>query len=248
VFVAWMFGRRERARLAAVDGVATEDAEDILETAALGSVDASLLRPKLLWLNVTLTVALLVALVAGLLPLPVLFLTAYAIALLVNFPTMEQQKSRLEAHAPNALAVASVICAAGVLTGIMSGTKMVDAMGNSVIAWLPASLAPHMAVVTGVLSLPFTFFLSNDAFYFGVLPILNQAGALHGVTAAEMGRASIVGQPVHLLSPLVPSTYLLVGLVGIELGDHQRFTLKWSAITCMVLLVIGLATAVIPIR
>lgn len=112
---------------------------------------------------------------------------------------------------------------------------------------MPASLAPHLAVVTAVLSLPFTFFLSNDAFYFGVLPILNQAAAAHGVTAAEMGRASVVGQPVHLLSPLVPSTYLLVGLVGIELGDHQRFTLKWSAITCAVLLAIGLATAVIPV-
>jgi CitMHS family citrate-Mg2+:H+ or citrate-Ca2+:H+ symporter len=31
-----------------------------------------------------------------------------------------------------------------------------------------------------------------------------------------MARASIVGQPVHLLSPLVPSTYLLVALAGID--------------------------------
>src|SRR5262249_60315995 len=85
----------------------------------------------------------------------------------------------------------------------------------------------HMAIVTGVLSIPFTFFLSNDAFYFGVLPILNQAAAVYGISAAEMARASVVGQPVHLLSPLVPSTYLLVGLVGVELGDHQRFTIKW---------------------
>ncbi|MEO5568425.1 MAG: citrate:proton symporter [Gemmatimonadaceae bacterium] len=247
VFVAWMFGRRERVRLATLEAAVPEDAEAILERGSLSDADASLRRPKLLPVNIALTLGLLAALVAGLLPLPVLFLTAYAVALLINFPTMEQQKSRLEAHAANALAVSSVICAAGVLTGIMTGTHMIEAMGNSVIAWLPPVLAPHMAIVTGVLSLPFTFFLSNDAFYFGVLPILNQAASLHGVTAAEMGRASIVGQPVHLLSPLVPSTYLLVGLVGVELGDHQRFTLKWSAITCLVLLVIGLASAVIPV-
>lgn len=247
VFVAWLFGRRERARLAELDRVSEEDDETILESAMMAAPDATLLRPRLLWLNILITVALLAALVAGVLPLPVLFLVAYAVALTVNFPTLEQQRARLEAHAPNALAVASVICAAGVLTGILSGTKMIDAMGSSVIAWLPASLAPHLAIVTGVLSLPFTFFLSNDAFYFGVLPILNQAASVHGVTAAEMGRASIVGQPVHLLSPLVPSTYLLVGLAGIELGDHQRFTLKWSAITCAVMLLIGLATAVIPV-
>jgi CitMHS family citrate-Mg2+:H+ or citrate-Ca2+:H+ symporter len=247
VLVAWHFGRRERVRLAALDAAVPEDAEAILARESLSAPDAALRRPRLLPVNITLTLGLLGALVAGVLPLPVLFLTAYAIALLINFPTMEEQKSRLEAHAANALAVASVICAAGVLTGIMTGTGMIVAMGNSVVAWLPASLAPHLAIVTGVLSVPFTFFLSNDAFYFGVLPVLAQAAAAHGITAAEMGRASIVGQPVHLLSPLVPSTYLLVGLVGIELGDHQRFTLKWSAITCLVLLAIGLVTAVIPV-
>jgi CitMHS family citrate-Mg2+:H+ or citrate-Ca2+:H+ symporter len=52
---------------------------------------------------------------------------------------------------------------------------------------------------------------------------------------------------VHLLSPLVPSTYLLVGLVGVELGDHQRFTLRWSIVTSIVLLAVSLLTAVIPL-
>jgi CitMHS family citrate-Mg2+:H+ or citrate-Ca2+:H+ symporter len=116
------------------------------------------------------------------------------------------------------------------------------------VSLVPQSLGPHMAIVTGVLSVPFTFFLSNDAFYFGVLPILNQAASVYGISAAEMARASVVGQPVHLLSPLVPSTYLLVGLVGVELGDHQRFTIKWSVLTSIVLLALGLATAVIPVR
>jgi citrate-Mg2+:H+ or citrate-Ca2+:H+ symporter, CitMHS family len=196
--------------------------------------------------NIVLTVALLVSLIAGVLPLPVLFMIAYAIALVVNYPTMEEQKGRLNAHAANALAVASVICAAGILTGIMNGTKMIDAMGNSVVAAVPESLGPHMAIVTGILSIPFTFFLSNDAFYFGVLPILSQAASTYGISAAEMGRASVIGQPVHLLSPLVPSTYLLVGLAGVELGDHQRFTIKWSIITSLVLLAMGLVIGVIP--
>jgi CitMHS family citrate-Mg2+:H+ or citrate-Ca2+:H+ symporter len=81
-----------------------------------------------------------------------------------------------------------------------------------------------------------------------VLPILNHAASAYGISAAEMARASVVGQPVHLLSPLVPSTYLLVGLVGVELGDHQRFTIRWSCLTSLVLLVVGLMTAVIPVR
>ena len=62
---------------------------------------------------------------------------------------------------------------------------------HSVIAGLPNWLEPYLAVVTAVLSVPFTFFISNDAFYFGILPILAKAGAVHGFTAAEIGRAAL---------------------------------------------------------
>ena len=247
IFVAYLFGKRERARVGVLDAASMERVGDALDSDGDGVAAGALRRPRLLPVNVVLTISLLVALVAGVLPLPVLFMVAYAIALVVNYPTMDEQKGRLTDHAANALAVASVICAAGILTGIMSGTKMIDAMGNSVVSLVPKSLGPHMAIVTGVISIPFTFFLSNDAFYFGVLPILNQAAATYGISAAEMGRASVIGQPVHLLSPLVPSTYLLVGLVQVELGDHQRFTIRWSIITSLVLLLIGLVIGVIPV-
>jgi CitMHS family citrate-Mg2+:H+ or citrate-Ca2+:H+ symporter len=248
IFVAFLFGKRERVRVGVLATSVVSRTEAVADDHGATVAAAALRRPKLLGFNFVLAVSLLVALVAGVLPLPVLFMIAYAIALVVNYPTMEEQKGRLNDHAANALAVASVICAAGILTGIMGGTKMIDAMGNSVVALVPTSLGPHMAIVTGVLSIPFTFFLSNDAFYFGVLPILNQAASVYGISAAEMARASVVGQPVHLLSPLVPSTYLLVGLVGVELGDHQRFTIKWSCLTSLVLLVVGVLTAVIPVK
>ena len=77
--------------------------------------------------------------------------------------------------------------------------------------------------------------------------ILAKAASAYGITAAEMGRASIIGQPVHLLSPLVPSTYLLVGLAGVEFGDHQRYTLKWATLTSLVLLAAGIVFTVIPL-
>lgn len=245
IFVAYLFGVRERKRLGAID-VGTFDGDETVPTEDTEQSAGARKPSTRLWLNLALTVVLMVGLMLGTLPLPVLFIVAFAIALVINYPSIEDQKARIAAHAGNALAVVSVICAAGVLTGIMSGTKMIDAMGQSVVSMVPASFGPHMAVITGLLSIPFTFLLSNDAFYFGVLPILAQAASTYGIHAAEIGRASIIGQPVHLLSPLVPSTYLLVGLAEVELGDHQKFTLKWSAITALVLLGIGLATAVIP--
>lgn len=246
LFVAWLLGRRERKRLGILSESKLGDIHASMAESGNGE-DAAIRRPRLVWVNMLLTVALLGALIAGLLPLPVLFLVAFALALVINYPSLEEQKARIAANAGNALAVVSVIFAAGIFTGILSGTKMVDAIAGSVVALVPPALGPHLAVITGILSMPFTFFLSNDAFYFGVLPILTEAASHYGITAAEMARASLAGQPVHLLSPLVPSTYLLVGLAKVEFGDHQKFTLKWTVATSLILLLVNLLTGVIPL-
>ena len=140
-----------------------------------------------------------------------------------------------------------LIFAAGIFTGILTGTGMVDAMSKSLLAVIPDALGPHLAVITALVSMPFTFFMSNDAFYYGILPVLNQAASGYGISAVEMARASIVGQPVHLLSPLVPSTYLLIGLAKIEFGDLQRFTLKWAVLICMAILTAALVLGVFPL-
>ncbi|MCA6330334.1 MAG: citrate transporter, partial [Phenylobacterium sp.] len=91
-------------------------------------------------------------------------------------------------------------------------------------------------------SLPGTFFLSNDAFYFGMLPVLAEAGAAHGIAPEAMARAALMGQPFHLLSPLVPSTWLLVGLIRVEMGAHQRFTALPAAGVCLAMALAAMAT------
>jgi len=247
LFVAWILGRRERRRLGTLSEEVMDDVHASMGASGNGAGEADIRRPNRVWVNALLTVTLMVALIAGLLPLPVLFLIAFALALVINYPSLAEQKARIEANAGNALAVVAVIFAAGIFTGILSGTKMVDAIAGSVVAIVPPALGPYLAVITGILSMPFTFFLSNDAFYFGVMPILTEAASHYGITAAEMARASLVGQPVHLLSPLVPSTYLLVGLAKVEFGDHQRFTLKWTVATSMLMLLTNLVLGVIPL-
>ena len=228
------------------DGLANDGLmEDI---AMLPSDDADALRrPKLLWVNALLTLALMAALIAGVLPLPVVFMAAFAVALVINYPRLDEQRRRVAEHAKNVIAVVSLIFAAGIFTGILGGTGMVDAMSQSFLAIIPPSWGPHLAPITALASMPFTFFISNDAFYFGVLPIVADAAGNYGISNVEMARASLIGQPVHLLSPLVPSTYLLVGLAGVEFGDHQRFTIKWAALVCLLMLLTSLALGVFPL-
>ncbi|BFL64333.1 Ca2+/citrate complex secondary transporter [Roseomonas mucosa] len=247
VFTAWFLGRRERARV----GVLSLRELDHVESPLGGFVDTDggedHRRPKLLPFNAALTAVLMACLIAGLAPAPLLFMVAFAIAMLVNYPTLEQQKARIASHAPNVLAVVSLIFAAGVFTGVLSGTGMVEAMAKNVVALIPEGAGQFLPLVTAVASLPFTFFISNDAFYFGVVPILAEAGRIYGHTAEAIGRASLVGQQVHLLSPLVPSTYLLVSLAGVEFGRHQRFTLGWASASALVMLLIGALTGAIPL-
>lgn len=256
--VAWLYGRSERRRLGVIIlGPITPDPSDPpddiseLSTTPSGAVtvstDPNARRPKLFWINAALTTGLLALLIIGAIPLPVLFMCGFAIAATINYARYEDLRARLAAHAPNVLAVVSLIFAAGIFTGILSGTGMVQAMSQTLIDVVPESMGPQLGLVTGLISLPATFFLSNDAFYFGVVPILAEAAAHHGVSPAAIARASLVGQPVHLLSPLVASTYLLVSLGGVDFGDHQRFTFVWAVGTSLVLLLGVVLVGAVPI-
>ncbi|SOE14719.1 citrate-Mg2+:H+ or citrate-Ca2+:H+ symporter, CitMHS family [Streptomyces sp. 2323.1] len=198
------------------------------------------LRPKLYWFNAALTVALLTLLILQALPIPVLFLLGAALALTVNFPHMKDQKARVAAHAENVLNVSGMVFAAAVFTGVLTGTGMVEHMARWLVSGIPDALGPHMGLVTGVLSIPLTYFMSNDGFYFGIVPILAEAGAAHGVAPIEIARASLVGQALHMSSPLVPAVYVLVGMAKVEFGDHTKFTVKWAALTSLVVLGAGL--------
>src|SRR5699024_420174 len=72
------------------------DGEDTGSGSALSNTaldpNRASLRPKLFWFNLGLTVAVMVLLIADILPLPYLFMIATVIALLVNFPKMKDQQ------------------------------------------------------------------------------------------------------------------------------------------------------------
>lgn len=243
VGLAYLFGRSERERIGEI--VVDTPVEEFVEACLSQNVEAR--REKLIWFNAALTAALLVLLVVGVLPLPILMMLAFAIAMLVNYPNIADQKARIASHAGNVLAVVSLIFAAGIFTGILGGTGMVEAMSRSVVAVIPPAFGPYLAPITAALSLPFTFFISNDAFYFGVLPVLAEAAEQYGITPVEIARASLMGQPFHLLSPLVPSTYLLVTLAEVELADHQKFTFKWAIVLGVVMSAVAMVTLTFPL-
>lgn len=81
------------------------------------------------------------------------------VALVLNFPSVGHQKVLLSRHAGNVQAVMGLVFAAGVFTGILSGTRMADAMAASVVDVIPTPMGPYLSVGTGIVSIPFTFFI-----------------------------------------------------------------------------------------
>jgi CitMHS family citrate-Mg2+:H+ or citrate-Ca2+:H+ symporter len=243
--LAWMFGRSERRRLAAAPSVSGPGVEG-----AAGAEDAATLaarRPKLFLVNLALTLGLLLGMILGLAPLPVLMMGAFAVAITINYPRLADQKERLSGHAENVVNVVLLIFAAGAFTGILNGAGMADAMAAAALSVIPPAVGPFLAPITALASLPLTFVMSNDAYYFGVVPVVANAAAQFGIPPEAIARASLIGQPVHALSPLLAPIYLACGLLGVSVADAQRFALKWAILISLIVLATALATGAIPL-
>ncbi len=203
--------------------------------------------PRFFWFNAALTVVTLTALVVEVLPLPVVFLLACAIALVVNFPDAHLQRERLEAHGHAAMVMVTTVLAAGLFAGIMTGTGMLTSMARDIVGILPPGVLRHLPVLLAVVSMPLSLAFDPDSFYFGVLPVLATASQAAGASAIDVGRAALVGQMTtgFPVSPLTPATFLLVGLAGVDLADHQRRAIPYLFAISLVMAATAVLTGAI---
>ncbi|GAB3946780.1 citrate transporter CitH [Spirosoma harenae] len=242
LFVAYWFGQKERKRLGITDLVYAHH-ENLTEQ------QQQLRRPKLFWINALLTIGLIVTLMKGWVPTPALFIVAAVIALLINYPRLSDQQNVLKSHGNNIFMVSSMIFAAGVFSGILTGSKMIDAMATSLVSLIPQQHAAWLPTLTAITSMPASLLFTPDAYYFGVVPILSQTATQFGIDPLEIGRAALLGQMTvgFPVSPLTASTFLLVGLAEVDLGDHQKFILKWAFGTTLVMTLAALLTGSIHV-
>ncbi|MEZ4698978.1 MAG: citrate:proton symporter [Rhodothermales bacterium] len=219
--LCYYLGRREGRRLGIGDAV------EPVSLPAIPDDAAALRRPGRFWINAALTVLVLGSMVSGKVPPAVSFMVGAALALTINYPDLALQRQRVDAHARAALMMASILLAAGVFTGVMQGSGMLTAMAEAAVGYVSPGLAVHIPVALGVISMPLSLLFDPDSFYFGVLPVVSGVSGLLGVPDAAVAQGALLGQMTtgFPVSPLTPATFLLVGLAGVELGDHQKFSI-----------------------
>ncbi len=213
------------------------------------STDPSLVRPRLFWVNVALTVATVGVLISGVVSPEMVFMIALVLALVINYPGLKRQNARIDAHARGAILMATTLLAAGVFLGIMDATGMTKAMAESIAGVVPAQLAPLLPLLVGVFAVPMSFLFGPDPYYFGVLPVLTGVGAQFGVAPADLAQASIIGEETvgFPLTPLTGSFFLLVGLSQVDIGRHIRHMAPWAWGVSLVALAVAVITGVVPL-
>ncbi len=235
--VAYLLGKREEKRL----GLTTAELGDIVLTREIKEDEKALRRPKLFWINAVLALVVMGTMVSGKVDPAPMFMIGTVLALLLNYPDVVAQKARVDAHAKAALMMASILLAAGVFTGIMKGTGMIAAMAKVAVSFVPPALAQHIPFAMGIVSMPLSLVFDPDSFYLGVIPVVAEVGKMLGVQPIAVAQAALMGQMTtgFPVSPLTPATFLIVGLTGVELGEHQKFSIPflWGAsiimtITC----------------
>lgn len=207
---------------------------------------AALRRPKLLWANTILALAVIGVLVWGVIPAGLAFMIGVSIALPLNYPDMKDQMDRIKDHAPNALLMAAIILAAGSFLGILEGTLMLDSIASDLVTILPAFVIPYLHLIIGFFGVPFDLLLSTDAYYFALFPIVEQVVTGAGVSSLTAAYAMIIGNIIGtFVSPFSPALWLALGLAGLEMGRHIRYSLPIMWGFSIVLLAVSVLVGVV---
>ena len=182
-------------------------------------------RPHLSWVNLGVLAVMLAVLVMDIVPTYFVFMVGCAVAMVINYPSMKEQKARLKAHAPAAIDVASVMLAAGIMVGVLSKTGMLEAMAVPLLQIIPGPIAQYLHIIMGIVSFPLGTVLGTDSYFYGLLPLAIEVGKNYEISGLTMAIAMLVGKNLSLMiSPLVPATFLAIGLAEVELKDHIRYS------------------------
>ena len=189
-------------------------------------------KPKvstaLQWYNFLIVVAVIVILMMGLLNPAYTFMLALALTLPFNIKSLKEQNGKLKNYGVAAMSMVVTLFAAGIFTGVLSGTGMLNAMASAVVTVIPPDLGRYTHFIVACFAVPLIMCLGTDSFYFGLLPVVVGIASQFGVNPMDVACVLLVAENVGvMISPLSPAMYLGLGLLEIDVGEHIKYSLAW---------------------
>ena len=180
------------------------------------------------WINLFITLGVIVLLFTGIFSAALVFIIALALALTLNKLSVKEQHGFIKEHAWSALQMSMIIFAAGIFLGTLTESKMLHALSQSMMQLLPETFLAHIHIFIGILGVPFELVLNTDAYYFALLPIVQQATAPYGVSSESVVYAMLIGNIIGtFISPFSPALWLGLGLAKVELRGYLRYSFAW---------------------
>lgn len=227
-------GLQERKRL----GIVNLELQEAVAAAA--SDREGFRRPKLIWFNLILTIVVLLAIVVIGIPGPLVFAFGAAVAMVVNYHDLKEERKVIEYNAEGIVNIVLMLLGAGILMGILNESGMAEGMAQQLLAIIPESWKSAFAFLVALISGPAVWILNNNAFYFGIYPVLAETATTLGFDAMNIGLVSLLGQALRGFSPVIPALYFMASYVGVEFSDFQKKAIPYSVVLFAANLLAGL--------
>ncbi|WP_298769972.1 citrate:proton symporter [uncultured Shewanella sp.] len=247
--MAMVLGVREKRRIAnlppisPIEGENTHTCDTFI--APMTSMSSNTPLQKL-GINLLLTIGVIALLVWGIIPSGFTFMIGVSLALSLNYPKVSEQMDRIKAHAPSAVLMGCIILSAGAFLGILTGTKMLDALALDIVAILPNTILPYLHIIIGILGAPFELILNTDAYYFALVPVVEQITSSVGISSQSAIYAMIIGNILGtFISPFSPALWLGLGLAELKMGKHIRYSFFWIWGLSVLLLIIAILMGIV---
>ena len=246
---AFIWGTIEKRRGAGTEEVMAKAALEMQEEEEEAGVkESDLARPQNFIFNLILTLVVIACLIFVKVPSYYVFMIGCVIALFVNYPGAKLQNKIIKSHSGPAIMMASTILSAGVFLGVMEQSEIMMHMANVLAGLIPQSMGRFLPVIIGLLAVPLTLLFDTDSFFFGLMPILISIAGEFGVEAAHIAIVMVVCRNcATFISPVVPATFLGIGLAEVEIKDHIKNCFFWIWGVSIVCLLAGLLLGVIKI-
>lgn len=230
VVFAIIMGTREKYRIAAAQKKGTTPFQQDCSMQDFEPTDATTCDnpPQRFIANCFILVLSIILLAFGILSAPYIFMLALSITLLINYKNPKERMSAIARHSPQALSMVAIIFSAGAFLGILTGTGMLKSIAVDLIYILPAQWIGSLHIFIGMIGVPMDLFTSTDAYYFALLPIVQEITATSGISSESVIYAMAIGNNAGtFVSPFSPATWLAMGLAGTEMGRHLKYSFGW---------------------